>query len=82
MTNLTIMQRREPVIWFEGTLMREPQSVGDGDPIGIDLTGDGLTIIAPLPRTKVRDTAPTGGATPSPSVPKDACGERSATGRR
>ena len=38
----------------------------------IDLTGDGLTIIAPLPRTTVRNTAPTDGATPSPSVPKDA----------
>ena len=30
MTNSTITQRREPAIWFEGTLMREPQSVGDG----------------------------------------------------
>lgn len=30
MTNSTIMQRREPVIWFEGTLMREPRSVGEG----------------------------------------------------
>lgn len=46
--------------------------MGDGEPIGIDLTGDGLTIIAPLPRTTIRDTAPTDGATPSPSVPKDA----------
>ena len=46
--------------------------MGDGDPIGIDLTDDGLTIIAPLPRTTVRNTAPTDGATPSPSVPKDA----------
>lgn len=46
--------------------------MGDGDPISIDLTGDGLTIIAPLPRTTVRNTAPTDGATPSPSVPKDA----------
>ena len=45
--------------------------MGDGEPIGIDLTGDGLTIIAPLPRTTIRDTAPTDGATPSPSVPKD-----------
>ena len=46
--------------------------MGDGNPISIDLTGDGLTIIAPLPRTTVRNTAPTDGATPSPSVPKDA----------
>lgn len=46
--------------------------MGDGDPIGIDLTDDGLTIIAPLPRTTVRNTAPTDGATPSPSVPKNA----------
>ncbi|MBF9670368.1 hypothetical protein [Bifidobacterium dentium] len=47
--------------------------MGDGDPIGIDLTDDGLTIIAPLPRTAVHNAAPTDGATPSPSVPKDAC---------
>lgn len=46
--------------------------MGDGDPISIDLTDDGLTIIVPLPRTAVRNTAPTDGATPSPSVPKDA----------
>lgn len=46
--------------------------MGDGDPISIDLTDDGLTIIAPLPRTTVRNTAPTDGATPSPSVPKNA----------
>lgn len=46
--------------------------MGDGDPISIDLTGDGLTIIAPLPRTAAPTTGTAAGATPSPSVPKDA----------
>ena len=51
---------------YTGRLMT--RLMGGGDPISIDLTDDGLTIIAPLPRTAVRNTAPTDSATPSPSM--------------
>lgn len=56
--------------------------MGDGDPISIDLTGDGLTIIAPLPEPRsATRLPPTAQRHPHP-FRRTLMRGRSATGQR